>query len=62
MTDYVFLAHVQCKTNINILLFYAFVQDANGSFVPCFVFVLRIMMSAVPSYIDHKRFFLSPED
>ena len=47
-------AHVWCKTNINILLFYPFVQAANDSFVPCFAFVLCIMTSAVPFYMDHK--------
>ena len=53
------MAHVRCKTNNNILLFYPFVQDANDSFVPCFAFVLYlvlcIMTSAVPLfYMDRK--------
>ena len=48
------MAHVRCKTNNNILLFYPFVQDANDSFVPCFAFVLCIMTSAVQFYMDHK--------
>ena len=47
-------AHVWCKTNNNIVLFYPFVQDANDSFFPCFALVLCIMMSAVPFYMDHK--------
>ena len=47
-------AHVRCKTNNNILLIYIFVQDANDSFAPCFAFVLCIMTSAVPSYMDYK--------
>ena len=47
-------AHIRCKTNNNILLFYPFVQDANDSFVPCFAFVLCVMTSAVPFYMDHK--------
>ena len=47
-------AHVRCKTNNNIILFYPFVQDANGSFVPCFAFVLCIMTTAMPFYMDHK--------
>ena len=47
-------ARVRCKTYNNILLFYPFVQDANDSFVPCFAFVLCIMTSAVPFYMDHK--------
>ena len=51
-----FLAHVWCKTNNSILLFYAFVQDANDSFVPCFDFVPCIMTSAVPFFMDHKPF------
>ena len=50
-------AHVRCKTNNNILLFYPFVQDANKSFVPCFAFVLCIMTSPVPFYMDHKPKF-----
>ena len=47
-------ALVPCKTNRTILLFHPFVQDASDSFVPCFAFVLCIMMSAVPFYMDHK--------
>ena len=47
-------AHLRCKTNNNILLFYPFVQDANDSFVPCFAFVLCIMSSVAPLYNDHK--------
>ena len=47
-------AHVRCKTNNNILLFHPFLRDANDSFVPCFAFVLCIMTSAVPFYMDHK--------
>ena len=47
---------VRCKTNNNILLFYPLVQDANDSFVPCFAFVLCIMTSAVPFYMDLKPF------
>lgn len=45
-------AHVECKANNNILLFYPFVQDANNSFVSRFAFVLCIKMSAVPPYLE----------
>ena len=51
-----FLVHVWCKTNNNIPLFYPFVQDTNDSFVPCFAFVLCIMTSTVPFYMDHKPY------
>ena len=47
-------AHIRCKTNNNMLLFYPFVQDANDFFVHRFAFVLCIMTSAVPFYMDHK--------
>ena len=57
---YIVLAHVQCKTNNNILLFYAFVQHANDSFFHCFAFVLCIMTSAVLYYMDHKPLFCLP--
>ena len=56
-----FSAHVRCKTNNNIVLFYPSVQDANDSFVACLAFVLSIMTSAVPFYMDHKPIFLCPE-
>ena len=48
------LGRLWCKTNNNILLFYAFVQDANDSFVPCFAFVLCIRRQLCPFYMDHK--------
>ena len=51
-----FLVHVRCKTNNNILLFYPFVQHTNDSFVPCFAFVICIMTSIVPFYMDHKPY------
>ena len=49
-------ARVRCKTNNNILLFSPLVQDANDSIVPRFDFVLCIMTSTVPFYMDHKPF------
>ena len=33
---------------------YCFNQDTNDSFIPCFAFVLCIMTSAVPFYMDRK--------
>ena len=56
-----FLADVRCKTNNNILVFYPFCPRCNDSFVSCFAFVLCIMTSAVPFYMDHKPFMESYE-
>ena len=57
-----FCAHVRCKTNNNILLFYPFVQNANDFFVHRSAFVLWIMTSAVPFYMDHKQYFSLPDE